>query len=63
MSTLELVARSIITLWVLSLAFGLCTFYTPWAWQRKNYFAIIYGPFCVMSMIAALFFVIVGVWS
>ncbi|MEF4813151.1 hypothetical protein U9725_20840 [Escherichia coli] len=63
MSTLELVERSIITLWVLSLAFGLCAFYKPWAWQRKSYFAIIYGPFCVMSMIAALFFVIDLVWS
>ncbi|AXC42972.1 hypothetical protein KGB39_gp14 [Salmonella phage Skate] len=63
MSTLEIIARSIITLWVISFAFGLCAFCTPWVWQRKNHFAIIYGPPCVMSMIVALFFVIVGVWS
>lgn len=63
MSTLEFVARSIITLWVLSFAFMLCVPYAPWVRQRKNYFAIIYGPFCAVSMIVVLFFVIVEVWS
>lgn len=63
MSTLEIIARSIVTLWVLSFAFMLCAPYTSWVRQGKNYFAIIYSPFCVMSMIMVLFFVIVGVWS
>lgn len=60
MSTLELVGRSIIALWGSFFGFRALHLLYAMGVQRKNYFAIIYGPFCVMSMIAALFFVIVG---
>lgn len=59
----DLVLKSITTLWVLSLAFGLCTFYTPWAWNRKNHIAIIYGPFAVMTVIFGLFVALSGIWQ
>ena len=59
----DLVLKSITTLWVLSMAFGLCTFYMPWAWNRKNYIAIIYGPFAVMTVIFGLFVALSSIWQ
>lgn len=63
MEIYDLVLGSITTMWVLSLAWGLCTFYTPWAWGRKNHVTIIYAPFCVMTLVFGLFFIISEVWS
>ena len=51
------------TLCAVSLVFGLCAFYTPWAWKSKYSVAIMYGPLGVSIAIFILVFLIGVIWS
>ena len=60
--TMAFVYQILTTYFCLSLIFGVCAFYTPWAWKSKYAMAIMYGPLASSLVLIALWASVEIIW-